>query len=223
MKPIHPLPDPKNQKAFDIVQYAIDKYKSDAPFVIGVTGAGGAGKTTFGNNIVAYYGVDNCLSIDLDDYLISRELRGKLGVTGYDPRANKLCEARKNIEELCARKPTSKPRYDHSTGNILSNETVSPKDLIIIEGVTTLYPELVELIDISFFLDALEETQIKSRIERDVNKRGYTHEEALTLFKSVQPDYARFIEPTKKSASVVFKVGTDYIMHPIHIDEMFGF
>jgi hypothetical protein len=28
----------------------------------------------------------------------------------------------------------------------------------------------------------LEETQIKSRIERDVNQRGYTREEAMTLF-----------------------------------------
>jgi uridine kinase len=75
--------------------------------------------------------------------------------------------------------------------------------------------------DISFFLDALEETQIKSRIERDVKKRGYTLEEALALFHNVKPDYERFIAPTKNSASVIFQVGPDYIMHPIQIHPKF--
>lgn len=221
MDPINPIPDSKNKEAFGIVKSIVRKYKSDKPFIIGITGAGGAGKTTFGNNIAKYYGFENCVSIDLDDYLIPREIRGKLGLTGYNPRANKLFEARNNIEDLCLRKTISKPRYDHSTGKVTNNETISPKEIIVIEGVTTLYQGLEELNDVSFFLDALEETQIKSRIERDINKRGYTLEEALILYESVKPDYVKFIEPTKKLASVIFEVGTDYVMHPTRINQKF--
>ena len=216
MEPKNPMPDPKNKEVFDLVKLAVQRLKSDAPFIIGITGAGGAGKTTFGNNLVQYYGSENCMSIDLDDYILSREERGKLEVSGYNPRANKLYLARSNISDLRLGKLILKPRYDHSTGKALEEERLEPKHLIVIEGVTTLYPELADLNDISFFLDALEETQIKSRIERDVNKRGYTLDEALALYENLKPEYKRFIEPTKKFASVICEVGPDYVMHPIH-------
>jgi beta-phosphoglucomutase-like phosphatase (HAD superfamily) len=94
---------------------------------------------------------------------------------------------------------------------------VEPKEIIVIEGVTTLYQELRELNDIAFFLDALEETQLKSRIGRDVNKRGYSVEEAIALYHTLKPTYKEFIEPTKEYADVIFEVEPDYIMRPIHI------
>ena len=219
MDPIALIPDAKNKEAFGIVENAVRKLKKESPLVIGITGAGGAGKTTFGNNLVRYYGEKNCVSIDLDDYLISRDERGKLELTGYDPRANKLSDERRDIEDLICRKTISKPRYDHSTGKILQNETITPRELVIIEGVTTLYEELRELNDISFFMDAMEETQIKSRIERDVKTRGYTYEEAMILFETLKPSYKRFIEPTKKFASVIVRVSPDYVMHPLHISK----
>ena len=221
MKPQNPVPDPKNKEAFDIVRFTVEKYKTNMPYVIGITGAGGAGKTTFGKHIEKYYGSENCISIDLDDYLISREMRGKLEISGYNPKANKLFAARKNIEDLKIGKAIQKPIYNHSTGQVLPDETVRPRELIIIEGVTTLYPELVELTDLSFFLDAQEKTQIKSRIKRDVTERGYTLEEALTLFHALKPDYERFIAPTKDRALIIFSVGPDYTMHPIYIDPKF--
>jgi len=217
MKPLIEIPDPKNTRAFEIVRTAVTRLRQNRPFVIGITGAGGAGKTTFGNNISLYYGRDNCVSIDLDDYLLSREERGKLEVSGYNPQANNLFLARENIEQLISGKAILKPKYNHTTGKIIGDEKITPKEIIVIEGVTTLYPELKDLNDISFFLDALEETQIQSRIERDVKTRGYTREQALILFKSIHPDYVRFIEPTKKFASVVFQVGIDYVMHPVKI------
>jgi len=221
MKPNNPIPDFKNKKAFDLISQAVEKYKTAQAYVIGITGAGGAGKTTFGKNIEQYYGSERCVSIDLDDYLLCREMRGKLEISGYNPRANKLFLARQNIEDLKAGKAIQKPVYNHSTGQVLPNETVTPKELIIIEGVTTLYPELAELNDISFFLDAQEETQIQSRIKRDVNERGYSLEEALPLFHAIKPDYELFIAPTKVKASIIFSVGPDYIMHLIHINPKF--
>jgi len=219
MQPITRIPDKKNSYAFQFVKHVVDQIKTDKPLVIGITGAGGAGKTTFGNNIVRYFGKDQCVSIDLDDYLMSRTERGKLGLTGYHPRANNLYLARENIENLVQGKTILKPVYDHSTGKTLDSEEIKPKELIILEGVTTLYDQLRKINDLSFFLDALEETQIKSRIERDVHIRGYSVEEALILFESLKPLYQAFIEPTKKYASAVFEVDTEYVMHPTHIDE----
>jgi phosphoribulokinase len=215
MRPVNILPDPKNRIAFSILEKLVLENKKDAPLVIGITGARGAGKTTFSRNIVKYYGEDNCLSIDLDDYLLSRYERGKLEITGYNPAANKLLLAKRQIEHLINGKSISKPRYDHKKGLVVKNELVHPRELIIIEGVTTLYDELRELSVISFYLDATDATQIQSRIHRDVKKRGYTEKEALELFEALQPEYKKFIEPTKQYASKIFLIGLDYIMHPI--------
>lgn len=102
---------------------------------------------------------------------------------------------------------------------MLPDEEVTAKSVIIVEGVTTLYPELRELSDISIFLDAPDETQMKSRINRDVKERGYTQEDALKLFQAILPDYQRFVEPTKKFADIVCHVNVEYIMTPTHIAE----
>jgi phosphoribulokinase len=217
MKPSNDIPDVKNRIAFNILEELVIIHKKESPLIIGITGAGGAGKTTFAGNIVKFYGMDNCLSIDLDDYLLSRTERGKLGLTGYNPKANNLQLARKNIEGLILSKNIHKPRYDHNTGNILKPELIKSRPLIVIEGVTTLYEELRDLNHISFYLDAPETTQIQSRIKRDVETRGYTLQEALTLIEAVRPDYKKYIEPTKQYSTVIFNVDLDYIMHPIKI------
>jgi len=217
---INPFPDPKNVHIYKLVKHILENfYHPNKPFMIGIAGAGGAGKTTFATNLTKFIGQGRSLAIDLDDYLLSREERGKLEITGYNPRANKLLLARTNVENLKTRISITKPRYDHLTGKVLSEEQASPRDIIIIEGVTTFYPELQELYDLSFFLDASDETQIKSRINRDVQERGYTLEEAIALFKAVQPDYQRYVEPTKASADIICSVDINYVMLPMHIAE----
>jgi len=204
------ITDPKNHKIFNLINCYL-KNKEQA--CIGITGAGGAGKTTLAINLVNYFGSVNALAIDLDDYLISREERGRLGLVGYQPEANNLNLARKQILKLKKYIEIKKPVYDHSTGRNERFEIISPKPIMIFEGVITLYDELDDLYDLSIFLDALEETQIKSRIERDVNKRGYTVDEALELYKKLKPHYVKYIEPTKKKADIVGVVGVDYVIH----------
>lgn len=217
MRPINPLPDRKNRHAFGLVQRVVSAY-SKIPLVIGITGAGGAGKTTFASNIARHYGPKQCVTLDLDDYLLPRDMRGKLGITGYNPQANKISEAREHIEQLMSGEEITKPVYDHSIGSICGSELISPQSLIIIEGVTTLYPELTDVYTFSIFLDACDETQIKSRIERDVKRRGYTLNEALALYRNLQPDYKKYVAPTRRHASVVFEVTPDYVMRVVYID-----
>lgn len=53
----------------------------------------------------------------------------------------------------------------------------------------------------------------------DICASNYTHEEAMILFESLKPHYAKYIEPTKKFASVIVEVGIDYVMHLINLDD----
>ncbi len=213
MKPINSVPDIKNERFFRIIANRLQSL--DSAFV-GITGAGGAGKSTLAINLMNYFGEDNALAIDLDDYLVSRSERGRLGLTGYQPRANRLDLAREHILSLRSGASILKPVYNHSNGENTETELVGPKKLILFEGVTTLYPQLDDLYDVSIFLDALEETQIKSRIERDVNQRGYSIEEALALYENLKPHYVKYIEPTKEKATILGEVGPDYVIHQKH-------
>lgn len=213
MNPLQQIPDQKNERFFKLIAERL-KYLEQT--CIGITGAGGAGKSTLAINLMNYFGRENSVAIDLDDYLISRSERGRLGLTGYQPGANNLSLARQHILSLRSGKFIQKPIYDHATGNNTEVELVEPRPLLIFEGVTTLYQELDDLYDLSIFLDALEETQIKSRIERDVNKRGYSLDEALALYENLKPHYQKYIEPTKDKATIIGEVGTDYVIHRKH-------
>lgn len=210
MKPTHPIPDLKNERFFRLITERLSDLEMAC---IGITGAGGAGKSTLALNLMKYFGKENSLAIDLDDYLISRSERGRLGLTGYQPNANRLALAREHIQALKAGKSIEKPVYNHSTGDNSEIEIVKARPLLIFEGVTTLYPQLDDLYSISIFLDALEETQIKSRIERDVNKRGYSLDEALALYENLKPHYQKHIEPTKDKATIIGEVSPDYVIH----------
>ncbi len=225
LNPENPIPDPKNDILFNIIKgviFELSNKENNKNILLGITGAGGAGKTTLAGNIIKFYSKDIALAIDLDDYLISREQRGKLGLTRYDIEANKLQYARQNIIDLSYNKNIKKPRYNHSTGEVLSEEEVQPKKLIVLEGVTSLYPPLRDLYNFSVFMDAFEETQIKSRIERDVNKRMYTLEEALLLFEKLKPLYKKLVEPTRKYASLEGTVDINYVFTPTKIAKKWG-
>lgn len=63
-----------------------------------------------------YFGKNYAVAIDLDDYLLSRSERGRLGLTGYQPGANRLNLAREHILQLKNDEAIQKPIYDHGTG-----------------------------------------------------------------------------------------------------------
>lgn len=204
------IPDEKNREAFVTVDALLQNIQKERVLIC-IAGAGGAGKTTFAKNLSHY--LTNSCSIDLDDYLLSREERGKLEATGYNPVANRLELAHQHLHALSQGISILKPVYSHKIGKVLPDaETVAAQPIVIAEGVTALYPELNASHDIGIFLDAPAETQIKSRIERDVNERGYSREEAMALFNRIQPDHQRFVMPSMQRADLVFRVSLEYVL-----------
>jgi len=216
LRPAYWVPDEKNHELFQAIAKIV--YNSccsivERPVLLGITGAGGAGKSTFARNMVDFYGADKVAAIDLDDYLVSRDERNSMGLLGYDPEANRLDLARKHLAEIRRFRSVVKPRYDHSNGTNPPDELFTPKKLVVVEGVTTLYPEIAHMYDVSVFFDADEETQKQSRVMRDHGERGYTLEEALKLHEDLKPLYAKYIEPTMQRASLVGRVTPDYVFH----------
>jgi phosphoribulokinase len=192
------------------------------PYVIAISGEGGSGKSTFAYNLQRYWTANNSLVIELDDYLFSRKKRKEMEIeTGYDPRANKLDIAASNISDLIYGRSTLKPVYDHHTGEEVEPEIIYPAEIIIIEGVTALYDELVPLGDISFYINAPPELQLQSRLNRDVNERGYSYEDALRLFHDASIHGDCYVRPSMKHASVILGVRDDYHLHVSSINDKY--
>lgn len=211
---MNPIPDPQNEVIYNLVQQALQQTPS-RPFVIAITGACNSGKTTTGQNLQTFLGSDNCVHLDLDDYLIPRSMRFSLGITSCDPRATDFVRARGDVTDLLSYKAIAKPVYDHVLGEAHGEEICEPRDIIVMNGLIALYHGLYDLHHYSFFLDGTKPSQTAQKVQRDLKERGYSAEEVRVLVDGFKADYVTYLEPTKALATVVLDVGIDYVMRPV--------
>jgi len=86
---------------------------------------------------------------------------------------------------------------------------VEPKDLIVVEGILLFAaPELEDLFDLKFFVDADEDVRLLRRISRDLKERGRSFESIENQYiATVKPMHEFFVEPSKKEADVIVPRG----------------
>ena len=170
------------------------------PLIIGITGGTGSGKSTVCKAIIDNIPEENIATLEQDAYYkdqshLTFEERLK---TNYDhPLSfdNKLLI--KHIEELCEGKTVEKPIYDYELHTRKQNETVtiSPKDIIIVEGIMIFEDEeLRDKLDIKIYVDTED--------------RGRTVDSVIEQYLStVKPAHDQFIEPYKKYADIIMPEG----------------
>lgn len=185
---------------------------SRKPFVIGVAGDSGAGKDTFANAIAGLFGSHSVASISGDDYhLWDRHQPMWQVMTHINPAANDLESFAKNLVSLTDGRSIQACHYDHDTGKMSRPFTVKSNDIIIASGLHALYlPILRECYDLSIYLDIDEDLRTYFKVQRDVNKRGYTIERVLDALAKRKPDSEKFIRPQAAFADLI------YSLRPIH-------
>lgn len=185
---------------------------SRKPFVIGVAGDSGAGKDTFANAIAGLFGSHSVASISGDDYhLWDRHQPMWQVMTHINPAANDLESFATNLVSLTDGRSIKACHYDHDTGKMSRPFKVKSNDIIIASGLHALYlPILRECYDLSIFLDIDEELRTYFKIQRDVNKRGYTIERVLDALAKRHSDSEKFIRPQAVFADLIFS------LRPIH-------
>ncbi len=81
---------------------------------------------------------------------------------------------------------------------------IEPKPILIVEGLFVLAKPMVELFDVTCFLDVDDDQRLLGRILRDVPERGSTIEEIVDRYQRfVRPSYQVFVAPTKQNADIV--------------------
>lgn len=184
-----------------------------APFVIGVAGGSGSGKTTVVRRIVDSLGPDQVTRLDHDRYYRDRnDLRlEERAALNYDhPAALETDLMVRHVRALKAGQTVEVPQYDFTRhARLAETDTFQPRRALIVEGILVLTdPALRDLMDIKVFVDTDSDTRFIRRLQRDVAERGRTMESVIDQYQStVKPMHLEFVEPSKRYADVLVPLG----------------
>jgi ribulose-5-phosphate 4-epimerase/fuculose-1-phosphate aldolase len=177
------------------------------PFIIGISGPSGVGKTTISKLISYLYKKEEVLFLSGDD--LHKWERGDIKwkeFTHLNPDANFLNEGYQDLVDLKNGKDIYKRHYNHTTGKFESPKLVKGKPVIIYEGLHTLYgDEILTQLDLKIYVDTDEDLTHDWKLKRDVLLRGYSAEEVEENIKRRKNDNSLYIVPQRKNADVIVK------------------
>ena len=184
-----------------------DYYRlGNKPLVLGISGDSGVGKSTFSEGLVNIFGDRSLVKVSGDDYH-NWERSGPMWktLTHLNPKANRLFEMVRDVQKLINGETVKARHYDHTTGRFSPKKIKKRRDVILVEGLHTLYPQqLIEEFDLSFFLEMDENLRVFFRLKRDTTERGHSRKNVLEEIKKRKSDSDKYIKPQSDRANVVF-------------------
>ncbi len=184
-----------------------------APFVLGVAGGSGSGKTTVAERLAGFVGHGSLALVRLDSYYRDEPdlTLAERAAQNYDhPDAFDWPLFMAHVHALCAGRPIDMPLYDFAAYCRESDTVrVAPARIVVVEGILVLYePELRDLCDLRVFVDTDADVRLVRRLQRDVSERGRTLSSVLEQYlATVRPSHLQFVEPTKRYADVIVPHG----------------
>lgn len=179
---------------------------SDEKIVIGISGHGAAGKTTFANRLVNLLNQNEVNYINTDPYIVSSDIRKhavihytyqnenhRYKMTACHPAAHHLAALERDIQMVRA----GLDFYTIDTHYMKSKLISSKNKVTIVEGMSAAFinPDLFDL-KIYFYTDG--ETELMRRSSRDIAERGtdisylrQSHEERRIQYEVFMHSYSQ--------------------------------
>jgi uridine kinase len=183
------------------------------PFLIGVAGGTGSGKTTVAERLAALASTDRIALLKLDMYYRDRNhlpFEERAAINYDHPEAFDWPLLMRHVDALVAGTPVDAPVYDFTeyirTDDVLS---VLPARIVVVEGILVLAePELRERFDLCVYVDTDADVRFIRRLQRDISLRGRTPESVINQYMTtVRPMHLQFVEPSKRYADVIVPHG----------------
>lgn len=179
------------------------------PFIIGITGGSGSGKTTFLKRLGATFGKHELCIVSQDDYYLPREQQksDEQGVKNFDlPSSIDKKALKADVKSLINGESIMRQEYAFNNENSESKLLIiQPAPIIIIEGIFIFhFKKIYKLLDLRVFLHAKENLKVIRRIKRDQTERNYPVDDVLYRYEHhVLPTFERYIKPYREDADVI--------------------
>jgi len=228
-----------HEKEISIIADAILQHRRALRLLL-VSGPSSSGKTSFTQRLSTQLEVNGLkpIALSLDHYFVNREHTPRDADGKYDfdsMEALDLPLLKQQIAQLIAGERVSVPQFDFITGQRLAEYKpmqVGPAEILIIEGIHALNPELVTSINrnliYKIYISALgglnidlmsrvptSEIRLLRRLVRDDKYRGVTPENTIHQWDSVRRGEYQNIFKFQEEADVMFNSSMLYEMNAL--------
>lgn len=180
-----------------------------SPFIVGISGGSGSGKTFLVNALMQSFKASDICFISQDNYYKSKEFVPKdaNGIENFDTleaidRQKFLADVKKLVRGETVE--IFEYTFNHP-GKSAAKLILYPAPVVLIEGIFLFaIKELFDLVDFKIFVDAKDVVKIKRRILRDAQERGYDFNDVFYRYENhVSPAYEKYIYPFIDKADFV--------------------
>jgi len=192
------------------------------PFIMGIAGGSGSGKTFFLNRFLDHFTRDEVCLVSQDDY--------------YFPIGHTMTKEENKVYNFDVPETIDREHFYSDIAKLLNGETIykkeytfnnqdaipkileiKPAPIMIVEGLFILhFKEIADLLDLRIFIEADEDVALQRRLKRDLEERGYSNEDAKYKWDNhVMPAYKEFLLPYRNICEQVIvnntNIGDDII------------
>ena len=182
------------------------------PYIIGIAGGSGSGKSTFAQRLKEAF-PDQVALISCDNYYLPHDdlPLAERAELNYDaPEALEFELMVRHLGALKRGETALCPVYDFTrhTRSDAVNE-ILPRPIILIDGILIFHdPSLRACMDLKIYVETDADERILRRARRDIRDRGRDLDSVIHQYLStVKPMHNTYMEPTKVFADIILNGG----------------
>jgi len=183
------------------------------PFLIGLAGGTGSGKTTVANAIVKRVGEERIAILSHDSYYrdfvdLPKDILDRQNFDHPDSLESELLV--RHLKALKQGMVVETPIYDFKVHRrAAESRRVEPRKVILVDGILIFAEaELRKLFDVKIYVDTDADIRLIRRLKRDIAERGRSVESVVSQYEStVRPMHMEFVEPSKRYADLIIPEG----------------
>ena len=170
------------------------------PYLIGIAGGSGSGKTFFLNCFLKHFEPGQVCLVSQDDYYIPvahNMTPEENKLYNFDlPRTVDLDSFYADVQKLTQGQSVLKEEYTFNNPNVVPKMLeIKPAPIIIVEGLFILHHrDIANMLNLKLFIEAEEEIALERRLHRDLVERGYSHDDVMYKWiNHVVPAYKEYL------------------------------
>jgi uridine kinase len=183
------------------------------PFVLGIAGGSGSGKTTISRAILEALPPGAGILLEQDHYYRSQpdvpfEQRERVNYDHPDALETDLLIA--HLDALRTGRAIIRPTYDFAAHDRSPEGLrIAPAPVVIVEGILVLADDRIRArFDAKVYVDTDADIRLMRRIRRDLEQRGRSFAQVRKqYYETVRPMHLAFVEPSKRFADIIIPEG----------------